>query len=451
MTTPVDASSLPMRKTAWSAGVGLVVLASACVPLPVSSVSLHHREERPAALVSGLSQNQGTFSSPAFDARGEFIATYDSGSNQIVVTHTSDLTTVRRFTPARRPRRLSFSPGGRFLVVEAHQGWVDDYLSGRPLPSHADVDSPEAIRDDIQRAEVLNLTTGESVHDLSCDAVETTPPKGGWLWARRKAITPGYRSAALLEAHVSADEREFSMLCWNGEEQRWDTGTWTRLASLPPPPFWNATMARTSAQWLAGDGAASRSTDARIVVFRARERRMGFSTTFVWDRQAGQLRRLPGDCATRNQPVQPLSLDGRRIVAVCNAGMGHALRVWDLVSGRPLPLVGAEFGVTRGAPVIRDEGIALSPDGRFLVAALLNLGEALVITPVPASVAVSRSDLRIWAVDDGHEPVSVPLDDQVRVADYFRGVDVAVSPDSAIVAVAGTRLRLYRAIDLGNR
>ncbi len=43
----------------------------------------------------------------------------------------------------------------------------------------------------------------------------------------------------------------------------------------------------------------------------------------------------------------------------------------------------------------------------------------------------------------------MPIDDLIASADHFRGVDLAISPDNAKLAVAGVRLRIYRMSDLG--
>ena len=257
---------------------------------------------------------------------------------------------------------------------------------------------------------------------------------------------PEFRAARVA---LLGRQTEFSILCWNGVRQRWTTSTWARLDDEPPPPFWAERVGATSPQWLTGEAVASRSSDGRVTILRAREQTFGFSTTFLWERGSNQVRRLPGDCATRIQPVQALTRDGTRIVTVCNKGLGHALRVWDLGSNKEIRLEGAEFGMTGGVPLVRDAAVALSPDGRYLAAALLSLTEALVITPIMAPLGISRSDLRVWSVDDGRELVAVSIDDMVRVADYFRGVDVAMSPDSATLVVAGRRLRVYRMRDLG--
>jgi WD40 repeat protein len=415
----------------------------------VSTVSLHAREERPFLVQSAPSEKNGTFVSPVFDPTGALLAAYDSGSDVVFIFQSSNLKPVNRLKPTRRPRRLSFSQGGHFLVIEAYQGWIEDFLGGRTAGSRVDVDSPAAVRDDIQRAEVWNLQTGQTIPDLGCDAVVTSEPKGGWLWARKWAITPGYRRSALLEAHFSADETEFSILCWNGVQQRWDTGSWKRLESSLPPPFWDPVMGLAAAKWLPGNSAPSGSADGRIAALDVQEKHSVFATAYIWDRDVTQVRQLQGDCGTMPPPIYSLSSDGNRVVIVCSKGLGHSIRAWDVTAGKEIPLRDADFGVAGGVPIIRDAALSLSPDGRHVAVALLNLTEALVVTPVPAPFAVSRSDLRLWSVDEGREFAAVPIDDLVVDADYFRGVDLAFSRDSARLAVGGRRLRIYGLSDLG--
>ena len=53
---------------------------------------------------------------------------------------------------------------------------------------------------------------------------------------------------------------------------------------------------------------------------------------------------------------------------------------------------------------------------------------------------ISRSDLRLWSLEDGRELMSIPINDLIFYADYFRGADLAFSPDSALLAVGGKRL-----------
>lgn len=441
-----------MRIEPWSTACVLCVIiaVSGCLPIPVSTVPLHPRQERLIAVKTVQLENEGLYSSPTFDASGTLLAAYDSAGDQVRIFRSADLSPLDSLKPTRRPRRLSFSPSGQFLLIEAHQGWVERYLKKSTLPQGVDISSPEAIRDDIQRVEVWNLRTGRTIPDLSCDAVSASEPQGGWLWAKNKAITPGYRSSAILETHFSADEKTLSMLCWNGVRQRWDSGTWKRIEDLPPPPFWDAMMGFTTAQWLAGDDASTRSEDGRIAILRVRQKNFEFPTTYIWNRDTSLTRPLPGECATRLQPIYALSRDGNRIVTVCNKGIGHAIRAWDLGAGQELPLRDAEFGFVRGAPTMRGGGVALSPDGRHLAVALLDLAETLLVGPMPTMAeAISRSDLRLWRLDDGREQVAVPIDELVGHADYFRGVDLAFSPDSARLALGGRQLRIYRVSDLG--
>jgi len=398
----------------------LVCLASVvagCVPLPVSTVALHQRTERPVALTSAATVNGGSFIAPAFDASGDLLAVYDSGSDRILILRSADLAPLRTLQATRRPRRLGFSPGGHYLIVEAHAGWIEDHLRGKPATGTVDIHSPAAVRDAVQRAEIWKLETAERVLDFACDAVVASEPKGGWLWARNRAITPGYRSSPLLAVFFSGDESEFSALCWNGVRQRWNGRTWQRLDDIPPPGSWS--------------------------------RAAGLGSAYYWDRRQAQPRRLPGRCAPTLQPVFTVSADGSRMAVVCGKGLGHALHVWDLAASSEIPLQGTEFGLARGGPLIRESGLALSSDGRYLAAALLELAEALVVTPIPAPLGVSRSDLRLWDVATGKELAAVPIDDLIASADYFRGVDLAISPDNAKLAVAGVRLRIYRMSDLG--
>ena len=239
------------------------------------------------------------------------------------------------------------------------------------------------------------------------------------------------------------------MLCWDGVTQRWDARGWGRLENIPSPPFWRELMSLESARSLTGNDIASRSADGRIAVLRVRQKSFGFGTTYVWDRTKSHGEQVPGECAARLQPVYALSSDGRRVVLVCNKGLGYMIRVWDLGLGHEVALEGTDFGIARGAPIIRSEGIALAPDGRHLAVALLNLSEALLVTPIPAPLAISRSDLRVWSLDDGREVASVPIDDLAGSADYFRGVDLAFSPDSTTLVTAGKRMRIYGLNELG--
>jgi WD40 repeat protein len=442
----------------------VICITTSCIPVPVSTVLLHPREERPIALETSQTENYGNYSSPVYSADGTLLASYDSGSNLVRIYRSSDLTPINSLKPTRRPRRLSFSPSGHFLVIEAHQGWIDDFLSNRQLLSktnHVDINSPEAVRDDIQRAEVWDLLTGKTIPDFSCDAIVTTEPQGGWLWARQWTIVPGYRSSALLEAHFSIDETEFLALCWNGVQQRWDSRTWERLENIPPPPFWDGLMGLSPARWFtqndaAGarwftqNDAAGRSDDGLIALLRIREKNFGFGTIYLWNRNSNQTQRLPGECASRLLPRYSLSRDGSIIVAACNYGLGYSIRAWNLGSRQEIILQNADFGFAGGIPTITGGGIALSPDGRYLAVALLDQMEALLPNVLLFPAAISRSDLRLWNLDDGKELVAIPIDELlVGRMGYFWGVDLAFSPDSQTLAVGGRRLRLYRLSDLG--
>jgi hypothetical protein len=261
------------------------------------------------------------------------------------------------------------------------------------------------------------------------------------------AIAPGYRSSALLEAHLSADETELSVLCWDGVQQRWDSRNRQRLANLPPPPFWEPLMGMTTARWLAESDPAGRSTDGRIALLRVRERDVGFPTLYLWDRNTGHARQLPGECASRLQPVYGISRDGNRVVAACNKDLSHAVRIWDLGSGAELPVENAEFGISAGLPTIRGEGVALSPDGRYLAVALLRQVEALLVTVGFQATEISRSDLRLWNVEGGKEIVSIPIDELDGGTSVFRGWIWPSPPDGKALVVAGRWLRIYQIND----
>lgn len=237
------------------------------------------------------------------------------------------------------------------------------------------------------------------------------------------------------------------MLCWNGVRQRWHGRTWERLEDLPPP-FWEAALGLTSAVWLAGNDVAARSVDGRIALLRIREKRFGFGTLYLWDQNTSLARELPGECASRLQPVHALSRDGKRMVAACNQGLGYAIRAWDLDVGREFPLKDAEFGFAGGLPTLTGGGIALSPDGRFLAVTLLAQMVALLPNVLLIPAGIERSDLRLWDIDLGKEMVTIPIDALVRSTGYFGGVDLAFSPDSQTLAVAGRKLRIYRLRDL---
>lgn len=446
-----------LRSISSACLVGVCFAVSGCVPVPTSTVPLQHRETCPVAAQSEKAENGGDFSAVVFDRSGSLVAAYDSGSDRVRIFRASDLREINSLKPARRPRRLSFSPTGRFLVIEAQAGWIEEHLEGRPSgaksdSSHVSIDSPEAVRDNIQRVEIWELSTGRTVNDLACDDSETSDPQGGWLWAKNWAIVPGYRTAPIIGSHFSQDESEFSILCWNGVRQRWDTRTWSRRDNLPAPEFWSGLMNHMPAMLLADEGVSCVSADGRVVAFRVRERAFGFGTAFTWDLNSGLAQRIPGDAPVHALPVSGLSADGKRLATICGKGLGHSIRVWDLGVGREMKLENADFNLGRGGAEIRSQGVALSSDGHYLAASLLAQSEALVVTPLPGVAGfLTRSDLRVWNVDEGRELVSVPIDDVVGEANYFHGVDLAFSPDGSLLALAGRQIRIYRMSDLGGR
>lgn len=445
---PSPCSAVPFRILA--AACGLYLTLAGCMPVPVSTVPLHPRQERPAAAETPEAENYGSFSSPAFDAGGTRLAVYDSGRDAIRIFAIPELTEIRSMTPARRPRRLSFSPGSRYLIIEAWQGWIEDTLKGRGknFSSHIDVNAPEAILDNIQRVQIWDLLSGQTIPDLRCDSEAITRPQGGWLWASDWVITPGFRSSPLLEAHFTADETEFCTLCGDGVRQRWDSRTWKRLEDIKAPPFWAALTSLATVEWMANDNPASVAPDGQTVILRMRDKHFGFPTIALWDTRNDQFRHIMEECASRLLPDQALSRDRGRIAVVCNSGIGHAVRVWDLGSDREYFLEGNDFGFVAGLPVITRGGVALSPDGSHLAVALLGQMEALLPNILMVPAGVERSDLRLWNVDQGKELACVAIDEQVGRISYFAGVDVLFSPDSKLLAVAGRKLRIYRVEDL---
>jgi WD40 repeat protein len=420
-----------------------VIVTSGCLLPPIpSKVLFHRRESHPILTESAPLEKNGAFSCPAFNSTGEYIAVYNSGINRVQILRSSDLSVVNSFEPVHRPMRLSFSPSGNFLIVQTYQRWVEDYLTAKPEPKNIKIDSPDAVRDDIQEVEVWYLRREQTFKSFRCSAEETTTPKGRGLWARKEVLIPGYRSSAILLSNFSSDDSVFSILCHSGTEHQWNSQTWQSLKDISPPPFWRELTRAENATYWAQTNAAGRSNDGRIVVLILHEKKIGSGATFVWDRTLNQTWPLPRKCSDGSIPIYSTSADRKRLVLAC----GSALRVWDLESRQEIHLKGASFGLFKGMVKLRGAGVAISPDGRYVAAALLHLVEAIV-----APGTTTRDDLRIWDLTQGEEVAAVPIEDLSFYTDYpynRLGLDLAFSPDSAVLAVGGKRLRLYRTSQL---
>jgi len=419
------------------------------MPVPVSTDPFHPRAERPFTAESAESVNFGTFSPIAYDSNGTLLAAYDSGSDIIRIFRGSDLAQIYSHKPSRWPRRLSFSPDNNFLIIETYPGWLENNWRNKEQTSLPDINSPEAVKDNIQRVEVWNIQTDQSVTELQCDDSITSEPKGGWLWAKNKAVKPGFKSSPLLEAHFSNDEREFSVLCWDGIQQRWDSLTWSRLDNIPPPPFWHFGMGlMTTAKYMMENNGTSRTADGYIVLFMGRTNDSKNGTVFIWNIDVNRTYKLSGECSTFLDPVYALSGNRNKIAVMCNKDIGKSLRVWSLDSEKELSLSGADFGLSKGFGDITSESVALSPDGQYLALAFLGQMEALLINPLLIPAAILRSDLRLWVLEDGRELVSIGIDDLNGNTYRGRSLSLAFSPDNKHLVIGGRRLRIYNLTDL---
>jgi len=431
---------------------------SGCVPVPVSTTILHPREERPVAVESPFLKYLETFSVPAFDANGTRLAVYDSDNDLVKIFRSSDLTLLMSIHPERIPTMLKFSTGGNFLIIKTYPDSLDGYRKGlrsernfgtKPGSRHdIHIDSPEAIADSIQRAEIWNLQTNQIVHNLRCDMSITSKPTSGWFWKSNSVIYRGDRSSPILDPDFSADEKEFSMLCWDGMRQRWESKNWKRLENLPPPPFWvNLTKFMNNAQWLLDNDILSRSADGRIALLRIRQKSFGLPILYLWDRSSNEIRPFPKECSSWFQPNYALSGDGKRAIVICNEYLSHAFHVWNLELGKEMPLSNANFGILTGN-VLRSDGVAISPDGKYLAVALIGQVGAVVANPLLIPAVITYNDLRIWDIERGEEMVSLPIDDLIISPNYFEGIGLAFSPDSTMLAVTGKKIQIFRVSDL---
>ena len=95
--------------------------------------------------------------------------------------------------------------------------------------------------------------------------------------------------------------------------------------------------------------------------------------------------------------------------------------------------------------------ISAFSDGRYLAVTIIGQMEYLLPNALLIPAGISRSDLRIWDLEEGKTLVSISIDDQVVDTGYFGGVDLVFSPDSKMLAVGGRKLRIYRLNDLVTR
>jgi WD40 repeat protein len=437
-----------LQKRSISAIALTVLHGCVMVPVPVSTDLRHPRASRAIAVEISAPTPRGAYSAPAFDPSGERLAVFDSSTHDIQVRRTDDLSLVASVKPDRWARRLTFSPSGRFLIAETHVAWMDDHIRSFDEGRDWDLRDRE-YQDNIQQAEVWALDSSQRLAALSCDGVQTSEPQHGWLWAREKTLLPGFRTSALLAARFTSDESKFEAHCWTGVTQRWDTTSWTRLPDLPATPTWTGVMPRLHPGLLVDNGGTASSADGSTLIVRALEPGPSNRTAYLWPPSKSTHRRWPSGCALTELPVQSLSKDGRWAAALCNSGLGSAVNVWETGRDQDRPVAGADFGLMKGGALIRSAGVALSPDGRYLAVAVLSASQWMVITPLPGLVgAVEHSDLRLWRLSDDAEIVSMPVDDLIGSASHFRGVDIAISPATDRLAVAGRKLRLYRMVDL---
>ena len=183
------------------AAICAILAITGCVPVPVNSVPLHFREDRPVAVESAPLEN-GAYALPTFDSTGNRLAVYDSGSDSVKVLRSSDLSLLSEIKPKNRPVRLYFSPQNNFLIIQT-------------LLKSSIVSVRNSMAWEYERVEVWDLKDGRLILNTGCTGVPH-----------------------LLESHFSADEAKFSILCENGTQQSWETTSWQSIENLPPPHFW---------------------------------------------------------------------------------------------------------------------------------------------------------------------------------------------------------------------
>ena len=400
-----------------SAALCAILAITGCVPVPVNTVPFHFREDRPVAVESAPLEN-GAYALPTFDSTGNRLAVYDSGSESVKVLRSSDLSLLSEVKPENRPVRLYFSPQNNFIIIQT-------------LLKSSIVSVRNSRAWEHERVEVWDLKNGRLILNTGCTGVPH-----------------------VLESQFSADEAKFSILCENGTQQCWETKSWQTIKNLPPPHFWEEIV--PAGEPVEGRYTkARRSNDGRFIALQFYLLKASDSnyTSYItrWDRNTSLASKIPFDCRhDQFLPFQSLSSDGNRIAVICLKSGGLSMRVWDYSSGKEVPLDDARVGILSGAGIdvqIREEGVALSPDGRYLAVALLNLDKMLLGSPfvllgIPPMV-LHRSDFRLYSLEQGRELIAMPIENLL-----YKGIDITFSPDSSMLAIADKRLRIYRLKDL---
>lgn len=389
-----------------------ILAITGCVPVPINTVPLHFREDPPVTVESTPLAN-GAYAVPTFDSSGDRLAVYDSGSDSVKVLRGSDLSLISEVKPKNQPVKLYFSPQDDFLIIHT-------------LLKSSALTTPIFMAWEFERVEVWDIKNGQMVLNTGCTGVRY-----------------------LLDSHFSAEEAKFSILCQNGIQQRWETTSWQSIENLPRPHFWEEQLPSGESVKRRYTKARS-STDGRFSALQFDLLTAGESIhkSYItrWDKNTSLAGEIPINCRhDQFLPFQSLSHDGDRIAVICRGMVGgHSIRVWDFSSGNEIDLNDARISFFSGPrSQLHAEGVALSADGRYLAVAILDLDKALLVTPFLFGIPLSRSDLRLYDLDQHRELIAIPIEKLL-----FNRVDVAFSADSSMLAVAGKRLRIYRLKDL---
>jgi len=396
-----------------------ILAITGCVPVPINTVPLHFRDD-PPVVVESTPLEDGSYALPAFDCTGKRLAVYDSSSDSVKLLRSSDLSLLTEIRPKNRPAQLYFSPRDNFLIIHT-------------LLKSSAYRAPNFMAWEFQRVEVWDLKNNQIILNTGC----TGEPY-------------------VLNSHFSADEAKFSILCADGMRHRWQTTSWQPTDNLPRPPFWGELLAANEADKNLYTKARS-LPDGRFIALKFFPVRTGYSSneSYItrWNCTTNLAGEIPfgcrygqfyGCCDDEELPFQSLSADGNRIAVICKPGLGYSVRVWDYSSGKEVPLDDARIGFFSGPesqPHV--EGVALSPDGRYLAVAVPNLTKALVVTILWEGIPLHRSDLRLYSLEKNREIIAIPVEKL-----QFNRIDITFSADSSLLAVAGKRLRIYRLNDL---